>query len=512
MKEKRALFESVLDVLLSQEPLSAEDAVDELDFALDEEDDDTFVDVKASNRSNMHARHTHHHLGLTMACLSSSVKERCLRALRDSNTLMYPKAVSLLCSFRRASPVTSDDELISLASDTRTIPRLIRILLAACVKYERTAVCQALAGHFWSTHHYDRCAFLLPSCSASFLRKFLLEHAEVMAQKDFNFDKVLKRHPDVTMDFLEDNLKETFPLYRKAVWSESPFECHQSSNWLDTLLHHHPIAHLRLASLIRSYPCFDFTSDSSFVERGYSKDFLELVSLGANAETGSRCGGVIVPVFPLFDSLRSCIVKRCKFKGRSQEFWNVWFPLLLDVVAARTHPILYYPDFLSANDVEQTRDVDRSLLIQHLSHEDQENDLLVDCVMRSHTSLQLRSFFEDGDRLQRFSEMLISAKQLCNHHSIPRSNYQDHRQIFRLPLGQERYCLVFEKMLSAAALTEETSCRSGMHFISRLDLKNAFSEVVAWGGVGLHGSSRALAAFVSLHRSVDIEYCSFCFV
>ena len=82
-KGKRALFESVLDELLSQDISSASDAIDDLDFALDDtEDDDTFVDVKTSNRSNTHLRHTHHHLGLTMAFLSSTVEARCLRALR----------------------------------------------------------------------------------------------------------------------------------------------------------------------------------------------------------------------------------------------------------------------------------------------------------------------------------------------------------------------------------------------------------------------------------------------
>ena len=484
-KGKHTLFESVLDALLSQDPLSADEAVDDLDFALEQaEDDATFVDVKAGSRSNMHARHTHHHLGLTMAIFSSSVKDRCLRALHDSNTLMYPKAASLLCSCHRSSPITPDTEIIALASNPRSIPRLVCILIAACMKHKRTPVCDALASHFWSSHHRDRCAALLPACSVSFVRNFVREHPQVATQSQFIFDRFLRAHAETSMDLLEAKLKSCAPLLRDAVWIHGPFHKTQSGLWFQPLLHHNPSAHIRLASLIRSYPALCFSS----------------VPQAADIKT-SYAFGVVSPMFPIFGAFKSHILDLCKVKGKSNEFWSEWFPILLDTIPTQCSPVLKRMTEFSAFDIEETREACKTSLLKLLDPEDQQNCVLVECFLRSHTSSEVLSLQQLD--AQTFRDAVSVAKQICAHPGMSRAVYRDYGSIFELQLNQEQYGAVFERILSVAEGTESQSSKQHMDIIANLSLVKLFNK--AFGNARqciLYGAaSWPLALFVQLHRS-----------
>ena len=484
-KGKHTLFESVLDALLSQDPLSADEAVDDLDFALEQaEDDDTFVDVKAGSSSNMHARHTHHHLGLTMAIFSSSVKDRCLRALHDSNTLMYPKAASLLCSCHRSSPITPDAEIIALASNPRSIPRLVCILIAACMKHKRTPVCDALASHFWSSHHRDRCAALLPACSVSFVRNFVREHPQVATQSQFIFDRFLRAHAETSMDLLEAKLKSCAPLLRDDVWIHGPFHKTQSGSWFQPLLRHNPSAHIRLASLIRLYPALCFSS----------------VPQAADIKT-SYAFGVVSPMFPIFGAFKTHILDLCKVKGKSNEFWSEWFPILLDSIPTQFSPVLKRMSEFSAFDIEETRDACKASLLKLLDPEDQQNGVLVECFLRSHTSSEILSLQQLD--AQTFRDAMSAAKQICAHPGMSRAVYRDYGSIFELQLNQEQYGAVFERILSVAEGTEAQSSKQHMDIIANLSLSKLFNK--AFGNARqciLYGAaSWPLAFFVQLHRS-----------
>jgi hypothetical protein len=486
-----SLFEGILDALLSQAPLSTDDAIDDLDFALDEADaDDTFVDVKTSNRSNMHSRHTHHHLGLTMACFSSTAKQRYLLALHDPNTLMYPKVASLLCSYQRSSPVTPDTELIALISHPNAVPRRVRALLSACMAHKRIAVCDALASHFWTNHHRDRCALLLPSCSASFLRNFLADCPDVMAERDFNPIRFLKLQPHVSLDLFEAKLKVSPPLLRQSTWKHGPFRQPflLLEEWFEPLLQQQPAAHERLAALSRSYPAHSIVRTDAAQSR---------VSVVNGNRTVTSLSGV-VPMFPLCSALKRCLPDRCKVRGKSHDFWSVWFPLVLDSVAVQCQPVLTELNVLSAFDTEAGREAAKSILLKLLPPEDQQNELLVACILRSHTSADVNAFHQID--AQKFNAMVSAARDLCNHPAMSRSFYHDHKSIFDLPLSHEQYCAVYEKILSAANQTEAHSSLHSIHLVSNLKLNEAFANVVSSGARDLHGPCRPLAAFAAFHR------------
>ena len=489
-----SLFESTLDALLSQAPLSTDDAIDDLDFALDEADaDDTFVDVKTSNRSNMHSRHTHHHLGLTMACFSSTAKQRYLLALHDPNTLMYPKVASLLCSYQRSSPVTPDSELIALISDPSAVPRRVRALMSACMAHKRIAVCDALASYFWTNHHRDRSALLLPSCSESFLRKFLADYPDVMAERDFNTIRFLKLQPGVSLDLFEAKLKDSAPLSRPSTWNHGPFRqpFTRLEEWFEPLLQQQPAVHLRLAALCRSYPAL------RIVRTVFAQSRVSVVHDNRTV-TSLSC---VVPMFPLCSALKRCLPDRCKVKGK--DFWSVWFPLLMDSVAVKCQPVLRELYRVSAFDTEAGREAAKSILLELLVPEDQQNELLVACILRSHTSEEMNHFrllHDDEEYTQSFDAMVSNARDLCNHPAVSRSYYHDHKSIFDLPLTHEQYCAVYEKILSAANETEAHSSPHNVDLISNLKLNEAFANVVSCGARDLHGPSRPLAAFAALHR------------
>ncbi len=488
-KGNRSLFEGVLGVLLSQNPLSADEALDDLDFALDAaDDDDTFVDVKTGNASNMHSRHTHHHLGLTMASLSLSAKDWCLQALRDSNTLMYPKAASLLCSLQRKAPVTPDAELIAFASDPCCKPRLVRIIMAACMRHKRIAVCDALAAHFWSCHHRDRCALLLPNCSASFLRNFLREVPQVLSETDFNIDRFLKEQADVSLDLLEMRLKKSAPLRRPSIWAHGPFR--QPHDWVQPLLERNPAAHIRLASLASSYPSAAIVRTS-----------------GGSSEDGKPIAGFssVFPTFPFNHLFETCIVKCCKGKGHASDFWKVWLPLALDTIATQCQPVLREISVLSAFDTEETRETATKILLPRLSPEDQQNEALVSCILRSHTMAEVNSFHQlDG---RKFNDMVTSVKEICAHPKFSRSIYQNYASIVDLPLSQDQFCTVLEKIISVANRTEALSSNHSMDMIANLRLSEAYGRVVSHAGLSLNGVSKPLAVFTALHRCLLHAVC-----
>jgi hypothetical protein len=483
-KGKRALFESVLDELLSQDISSASDAIDDLDFALDDvEDDDTFVDVKTSNRSNMHLRHTHHHLGLTMAFLSSTVKTRCLRALHDPNILMYPKAASLLCSIQRSSgsPITPDKELVALISDPRCIPRRACILIAACVKHRRTVVCDELTAHFWISHHHGRSAMLLPSCSKHFVACFIRDNSQVMTETQFNFDAFLKAHPETSLDLLETKLRSAAPLLRASVWNQGPF--HVQHSWLRPLLQHSPTAHTRLAALINAHPAFTF-SPQSF-----------------DGIDSRHTFGVLYPVFPLSATSDnfSIILNLCKMKGKSSEFWSTWFPLLLDSIPTQCLPVIKQLSVHSAFDSEAVRDACECALLSLLSPEDRENRVLVECLLRSHTDIEVLSFGQHGS----FHETLALAKQICRHPALSRTVYRDSGSIVPMlsDLNPEQQRAIFERILTVADLTEANSSQIYIHHVSNLGLNSAFSKVLTLDLL-VYGSSWPFELFTRLHRFV----------
>ena len=480
-KGNRSLFEGVLGVLLSQNPLSADEALDDLDFALDAaDDDDTFVDVKTGNASNMHSRHTHHHLGLTMASLSLSAKDWCLQALRDSNTLMYPKAASLLCSLQRKAPVTPDAELIAFASDPCCKPRLVRIIMAACMRHKRIAVCDALAAHFWSCHHRDRCALLLPSCSASFLRNFLRDVPQVVTETDFNIDRFLKEHADVSLDLLEAKLKKSAPSRRPSIWAHGPFR--SPHEWVHPLLERNPTAHIRLASLASSYPSAAFVRTSG----GFSEDGKPIAGFSS-----------VLPTFP-FNEFETCIMKCCKVKGHASDFWKVWFPIALDTVTTQCQPVLRELSVLSAFDAEENRETATKILLSRLPLEDQQNEVLVSCILRSYTITEVSSFHQLDDR--KFDDMVTSAKEICAHPKLSRSIYQNYASIVDLPLSQDQFCAVLEKIISVANHTEALSSNHSMDMIANLRLSEAYGRVVSHAGLSLNGVSKPLAVFTALHR------------
>jgi hypothetical protein len=484
---KQDVFESVLDALLSQEPLSAGDAVDDLDFALDDaQDDDTFVDVKTSNRSNMHLRHTHHHLGLTMAIFSSSLKERCLRALHDSNILMYPKAALLLCSVQRSSgaPVMPDAELVALVSDPCGIPRRACILMAACVKHRRTGVCDELTAHFWSSHHHGRCATLLPACSKHFAACFARDHPEVMTEVQFSFDRFLQSHPDVCMNLLEAKLQKSTPLCRSSLWKEGPF--YRPHSWLRPLLQHYPAAHTRLAAFIRSYPALTFLN--------VDWDDNDL-----------RACGVLCPMFPLGPKEFGIILNICKMKGKSEEFWSVWFPHILYGIATECYPVLKYCPYSTFDDPDREA-CERSLLRLLDSSEDRQNKLLVECLLRSHPSKanvltnEGSIFFEQLDSSE-FRDTVALAKRLFAHPALSRAAYQDYGSILNIPfLSQEQYGLLFERILLFADRTEANSSIKYINSVAKLSLESAFSKLLQPRTCGLYGASWPMTLFTQVHR------------
>jgi hypothetical protein len=489
-----SLFESMLDALLSQAPPCAADAIDDLNFALDEaEDDDTFVDVKTSNRSNMHFRHTHHHLGLTIACFSSTAKQRYLLALQDPNTLMYPKIASLLCSFHRSSPVTPDSELIALVSDPNAVPLRTRVVMSACIAHERTAVCDALASYFWTNHHCDRSALLLPSCSLSFLHKFLANCPDVMAQREFNALRFVRLQPEVSLHLFEEKLKVSPPSLRPSTWIHGPFQrpFMRVDEWFEPLLRHTPAAHLRIAALARSYPACRFSTLSDFTQSG------PRVSITYDNKPVNALH-VVLPVFPLCMVLKRCLPEHCKVKGKSVNFWSVWFPLLMDSVAMKSQPVLKELNVASAFDSEEGREAARCALLALLPPEDQQNELLVACILRSHTIAEVESFRNIDT--QKFNAMVAFARDACHHPAMSRAFYHDHKSIFDLPLTQEQYCLLLEKILSVAVETESHSSLHSIDLISNLKLDEAFANVVSCGARDLLGPSRPLSVFIALHR------------
>ncbi len=484
---KHNVFEGVLDALLSQEPLSFDDGVDDLDFALaDAEDDDTFVDVKTSNRSNMHLRHTHHHLGLTMAIFSSTLKERCLRALHDSNMLMYPKAALLLCSVKRSSgcPVMPDAELVALISDPCCIPRRACILMAACVKHKRTTICDELTAHFWRSHHHGRCAMLLPACSKYFAACFARDHPKVMTEVQFSFDRFLKAHPDASIDLLEAKLQKTPPLYRDSLWKEGPF--YKAHSWLRPLLQHCPAAHTRLATLIRSYPALTFLK----------VDF---------DDTDFGTCGVLCPTFPLCKDF-GIILSICKMKGKSNEFWSLWFPHILDGIAIQSYPVLNYCPHSAFDDPD--REVYARSLVRLLDlSEDRENNLLVECLLRSHPIKENEAInFEQLD-LSKFRNNLALAKRMLAHPALSRAAYQNYGSILNIPsLSQEQNGALFERIISYADRTEASSSANYMHHVAKLSLKNAFSKLSQLRTCGLYGASWPTTLFTKVHRFAVGQY------
>jgi hypothetical protein len=205
-------------------------------------------------------------------------------------------------------------------------------------------------------------------------------------------------------------------------------------------------------------------------------------------------------MFPIFGAFKT-ILDLCKVKGKSNEFWSEWFPILLDSIPTQFSPVLKRMSEFSAFDIEETRDACKASLLKLLDPEDQQNGVLVECFLRSHTSSEILSLQQLD--AQTFRDAMSAAKQICAHPGMSRAVYRDYGSIFELQLNQEQYGAVFERILSVAEGTEAQSSKQHMVIIANLSLSKLFNK--AFGNARqciLYGAaSWPLAFFVQLHRS-----------
>jgi hypothetical protein len=158
----------------------------------------------------------------------------------------------------------------------------------------------------------------------------------------------------------------------------------------------------------------------------------------------------------------------------------------------------------SAFDDEESRDTATKVLSALLSPEDLRDETLMSCLLSSHTLTEATSFPQLDAR--KFADMLAAAKTVCSHHKLSRSIYQSYAHIFDLPLSQDQYCVIFEKILSIANHTEAVSSNHSSEMIAILRLGQIYGHVVAVAGRSLNGVAKPLAAFTALHR------CDACFL